>query len=224
VKKRIRTQVALVFSAIAAIVLFAFVFPHWKNEEMDELLDVLGIIIFLSGFLFRISARGYKEEESANGHRLVTGGPYQLMRNPMYYGTFLIGIGFIAVLLEWWALPVFLSAFFFIYIPQVDKEEALLMNRFGQEYVNYCAQTPKYFPRSGHLLRLKRYLPLKLSWLKRELPSTLSLTAILICVEIWEDSGLFGPDELAKEAREIVFTIVLFVSVILILFREKRKP
>lgn len=93
-KKRIKIQGFLIFLAtLATISLSKFVFPHWKKEPWDEFLDVVGIGLVLFGFLFRITARGYKQEKSYNGKLLVKDGPYAMVRNPMYFGTFMIGTG-----------------------------------------------------------------------------------------------------------------------------------
>jgi len=213
----------IAFAMITIVLLHRFLPPHWKKEGPDEFLDVLGIGIILAGFVFRISARGYKEEKSLSGKKLVTDGPYTLMRNPMYFGTLMIGIGFITVLVEWWALLVFLCVFFLIYIPQVKKEEAVLVERFGQDYKDYCKETPQYFPKIHYLLSLRKYLPLKLSWLKKELSSLAAIITCLMVMEIWEDVTLFGSQELFREALELILTTAAFAFIIVLLFRTKEK-
>jgi protein-S-isoprenylcysteine O-methyltransferase Ste14 len=223
-KKRIRIQgMLIVFAMITIVLLHRFLPPHWKKERPDEFLDVLGIGIILAGFVFRISARGYKEEKSLSGKKLITDGPYTLMRNPMYFGSLMIGTGFITVLVEWWGLLVFLCIFLLIYIPQVKKEEAVLVERFGQKYKDYCKETPRYFPKVQYLLSLRKYLPLKLSWLKKELPSLAAAITCLIVIEIWEDVTLFGSQELFREALELILTTAAFAFIIVLLFRTKEK-
>jgi len=212
----------LIFFAIVAVfVLYAFVFPRWRNEKLDEILDFLGIGIILFGFLLRISARGYKEDNSLSSNKLVTGGPYALMRNPMYFGTLLIGTGFVITLVEWWALLLFLFIFFWIYIPEVNKEEAVLEHNFGQEYIDYCKITPRYLPRLDYLLSIRKYLPLKLTWIKKELFSLIGTLVCVVIIEVWQDVILFGGDELVKETQELILTIILFIFIILLCFKKK---
>lgn len=185
-KRRIRIQGMLILlAALAAILLCEAAFPRWRSRRLDVFLDIAGLWLVLLGFLFRISARGYKEEGSLGGGRLVRGGPYAVIRNPMYFGTFMIGTGFVVTLLEWWAWFIFIGVFLLIYIPQVKKEEAVLRGRFGAEYASYCGSVPKYFPRPGCLLSLKKHLPLKLAWIKKEAPSFIVTLAVLIIVELW---------------------------------------
>jgi len=82
-------------------------------------------------------------------HRLVTWGPYQRIRHPMYSsyvglfaGAFLIseniligvsGLGIIAVLMTL----------------RLEREEENLIDRFGDRYRGYMASTGKFLPRSN---------------------------------------------------------------------------
>lgn len=221
-KRRIRIQGMLIaLTMITVFLLYKILFPHWKNEKLDEFLDALGIFFVLIGFLFRISARGHKEENSSRGKALVTDGPYAIMRNPMYFGTLMIGTGFITVLVEWWALLVFLSVFFLIYRPQVKNEEAALTARFGQTYLDYCKETPRYFPKLKRFVFPQKYLFLRPSWLKKELPSLLAAATCMVAIETWEDIMLFGKQELFKELLELCFTIAVLVLAIGLLYRVK---
>lgn len=213
----------IALAIVAVFFLYKFIFPRWKNEKSEELLDILGICFILTGFIFRISARGYKEKESRNGKALVTDGPYALMRNPMYFGTLLIGTGFIAVLVEWWALLIFLSIFFLIYVPQVRKEEAVLAQRFGQDYKDYCKKTPRYFPKIHYLLGLRKYIWLEFSWIKKEWSSLVATIICIMILEIWSDVRLFGRQELFKEALELTLTIGVFALIITLIFGTKKK-
>lgn len=220
-KKRIKIQGILIFlSILAAISLSKLIFPHWKQEPLDEVLDIFGIGLVLFGFLFRIAARGYKKEKSFDGKALVKDGPYALVRNPMYFGTFMIGIGIILILFKLWIFLLFLVIFLFIYIPQINKEEAILLKRFGQEYNNYCKITPKYFPSVYHLLNIRRYVSLKLVWIKKELFSLLIVLSVTIVIEVWQDVRLFGYKEFLEELFEL-FVIIVSFMIISIFFREK---
>ncbi|MDO8602371.1 MAG: isoprenylcysteine carboxylmethyltransferase family protein, partial [Candidatus Omnitrophota bacterium] len=141
-KIRIKIQGALMFLGLGAIILFSnFVSPHWKQEISDDASDAIGMGLIFFGFLFRIAARGHKEEKSSNGNALVKDGPYAIIRNPMYLGTFLIGMGVVMMLLNLWFLLLFAVIFLLIYIPQMKKEETVLLKKFGREYEEYCGFT-----------------------------------------------------------------------------------
>lgn len=222
-KRRIKIQGLLIFFAVTAAILFSkFLFPNWKKEALDEFLDALGISLILFGFLFRISARGYKAEMSANGSTLVRGGLYCLMRNPMYFGIVLIGLGVVLVLFQWWAFLLFIILFLALYLPQINREEDDLTRRFGEEYKDYFNKTPKYFPNIFTLFKidLRDYLFLKWSWAKKELLPLIVLIASVISIETWEDVRLFGYAELVKELLELSVIIICF-ALVFILFYEK---
>jgi protein-S-isoprenylcysteine O-methyltransferase Ste14 len=222
-KKRIKIQGFLVFLILTfTILLSKFLFPHWKEETLDEFLDALGIGIVLFGFLFRIAARGHKAEISPDGRHLITDGLYALMRNPMYFGTLLIGIGVILVLFKWWVLPLFLVIFSAIYFPQINREEHRLSRYFGQEYQNYCRIVPKYFPPIVSLFKtdFRDYLFFEWQWVKKDLPSLILVTGLIIGIEIWEDIRVFGHEELIKELLELCLIIILFMASF-IFFKKK---
>ena len=220
-KPRIRIQGLSIFISIIIIIfLHTALFPRWKGMLWNELFNFLGILLVLFGFLFRVSARGHKEEKSSQGRSLVKDGPYALIRNPMYFGTLLIGVGAVAILFQFWAIFLFLTVFLLIYIPQVRKEEDLLAAMFKDEYLKYSKAVPGYFPRIRSLLNSRKYLDLKLSWVKKELSSFIFTLVIIFAIEIWEDV-LMGPDELIKKPLELAFVILLLV-IFWILFREQK--
>jgi protein-S-isoprenylcysteine O-methyltransferase Ste14 len=215
-KKRIKNQGITIFLAVLITLLFSkSLFPHQREGFLDIFLDALGIIIILFGFLLRIVSRGYKEEKSANGTILVKDGPYALVRNPMYLGTLMIGTGMILVLFELWIFILFIIVFMRIYIPQIKEEEALLSKRFGDEYYNYYRLTPRSFPKSFFFLNMHKYLPLKLSWVRKEIPSLLAVCFAVVLFESWEEFTSLGSGEFLKELWEIFFIVIVFLGLII---------
>jgi len=76
---------------------------------------------------------------------LITNGIYKLIRNPTYTGLFLLCAG------VWIINPTILCAFwiytFFIMIEfQVRCEEEYLIAQYGNQYLEYCKRTKRYFP------------------------------------------------------------------------------
>lgn len=79
------------------------------------------------------------------GHRLVTDGIYQRLRNPSYLGLVINAVG--------WALAfrslvgLLLAALTLIpLIARIHSEEALLHGQFGAEYDAYCARSWRLLP------------------------------------------------------------------------------
>ncbi len=78
---------------------------------------------------------------------LVSQGPYRHSRNPMITGAFFVLIGeallFQSGLIAGWFLLFLLANL--IYIPFV--EEVQLEKRFGESYLDYVSQVPRWIPR-----------------------------------------------------------------------------
>ncbi|MBI3008236.1 MAG: isoprenylcysteine carboxylmethyltransferase family protein [Candidatus Omnitrophica bacterium] len=223
-KKRVRFQNFLIFLAMtASLLLSKFLFQNWKREALDEFFDALGVTILLFGFLFRISARGLKAKKSCNGKKLITDGLYSLIRNPMYFGTLLIGLGVILVIFKWWVFLLFFSIFLLIYIPQINKEEKELSKYFGDEYRLYCEKVPGYFPNILALFRIdvRDYLFLEWPGVKKEIPSLIGVIIAVSAIEIWEDVRAFGNSEYVKELLEL--NLIVFFAIIFILGYRKVK-
>lgn len=222
-KQRIRIQGISIFLALLAVVFLSkFLFPQWKKEGVDEVLDILGIGIVLVGFLIRIAARGHKAEVSWNGRSLMSDGLYGLVRHPMYFGTLLIGLGIVFVLFEWWVFLIFLFIFLVIYAPQVRKEENALAKLFGGEYKFYCRKTPKYFPNINFFKANPRdCLFFKWAWLKKELPSLIVVSIIIIALETWQDIRFFGHAEFLKEALKFLLVVVFFIGICSVFYKKE---
>ena len=226
-KKRIGLQGCLIFLAVIVTVFFSkYLFPAWKKERIDEILDLIGIFVLMFGFLLRIAARGYKVEWSGEGKNLIKGGPYSLIRNPMYFGTLLIGLGITMVIFQWWVFLLYLSVYLAIYLPQIKKEEKFLLDRFGQEYQDYCKATPRFFPRVTSLFRgnLRKCIFFKWSWIGRELVSFSIVAVLVVFAESWKDSRLFGSIEFLKELAESITAVVAYAVFTVLLFHGKENP
>jgi protein-S-isoprenylcysteine O-methyltransferase Ste14 len=101
-----------------------------------------GLIALWAAVLFRwheTTAHPY-----ADASRLVTGGPYRYIRNPMYLGLLLllIAIGFWLQSLS----ALLLSPLFVFVINRCNilPEEQRLMRRFGENYRHYHARTRRW--------------------------------------------------------------------------------
>jgi protein-S-isoprenylcysteine O-methyltransferase Ste14 len=79
--------------------------------------------------------------------RLITEGPFSIVRNPLYLFSF-IGITGIGLQAGMVTLPLLLVIGFMLYYPKVvAREEAFLLHKFGDDYRKYMQQTPRWLPR-----------------------------------------------------------------------------
>lgn len=79
------------------------------------------------------------------GHRLITTGPFALVRHPMYLAVIAAGIGGL-LLYRTWAMLAFAAAMFGL-IVRAHREEAALAAEFGATWEAYCRRVPAWLPR-----------------------------------------------------------------------------
>ncbi len=127
------------------VALLAPAHPTATNWIAGAVLIALGEWIRLAG----VAAAGtVTRRRSRDVQRLVTYGIFQLVRNPLYVGNFLIWMGFVVISGVMWFLPVAILLFAVEYTLIVAYEEGVLESIFGQEYLDYKKSTPRWFPRS----------------------------------------------------------------------------
>ena len=79
-------------------------------------------------------------------HELVSGGPYALIRHPMYTSFMLMGLGQAFLLSNWIVGLAGLIGFALLFFLRVDKEERMMLEIFGSQYLTYIARTKRIIP------------------------------------------------------------------------------
>ncbi len=69
--------------------------------------------------------------------RLVTWGPYRMMRNPMYVGLILAYLGEAALMRQLWPVAVLPLTIAYVHWMVIPLEEAKLQEVFGEQYAQY---------------------------------------------------------------------------------------
>ncbi len=78
---------------------------------------------------------------------LNTTGMYSLVRNPLYVGNFVAGLGVSLYLHTWWVAAAYTVFYWGYYERIVFAEEEFLREKFGADYLAYAEKTPAFFPR-----------------------------------------------------------------------------
>lgn len=103
------------------------------------------------GLLIRLWAASCAGNHTHNAEisapALVTTGPYAYVRNPIYFGSMVLGIGMVGLIGDPWLLLPCVGAFSTLYVVIVPAEERFLRQRFGEQYVSYCVAVPRFVPR-----------------------------------------------------------------------------
>lgn len=79
-------------------------------------------------------------------HRLVTHGPYRLVRHPLYTALFLGYLGTLLAL-QSWTLTAWFPVFIFSYVLFAKEEENIMEHGFGETYRAYRERTGMFLPR-----------------------------------------------------------------------------
>ena len=103
----------------------------------------LGVLLIVPGIV--LAARGSRQFARAGtniiplteSNTLVRDGVFRLSRNPMYLGMLAALVGVALLANTAWAWPVVGAFFLVIRQGFVLKEEALLLETFGDDYLNY---------------------------------------------------------------------------------------
>jgi hypothetical protein len=103
----------------------------------------LGATLAVLGEAVRVWASGHIEKTQV----LATGGPYAHTRNPLYFGSLLMGLGLALGSASPWVVGA-VAFYFALFYPAVIREEAgFLRQKFGAEYEIWSAAVPLFLPR-----------------------------------------------------------------------------
>ncbi|MEN3327875.1 MAG: hypothetical protein V7638_2682 [Acidobacteriota bacterium] len=104
---------------------------------------VAGACVSLLGLVVRAWAAGHIRKNA----QLATSGPYAFTRNPLYFGSFLLGLGFTIASGQLVLALLFAALFVGIYFPVMRVEASTLAELFGNDYEVYKRSVPLFFPR-----------------------------------------------------------------------------
>ena len=102
-----------------------------------------GALITLLGLVLR----GWSAGTIRKAETLTTTGPYAYTRNPLYLGSFLIGVGLSIAGDNFMWLALFLTYFIATHAVAISRERAELTKLFDQRYLEYQDQVPVFLPR-----------------------------------------------------------------------------
>jgi protein-S-isoprenylcysteine O-methyltransferase Ste14 len=126
-----------VFLVYAFVILF-FLFSNPTKASV-----LFGIIFCLIGEVIRTLAVLVTEKKST----LTTSGPYGYVRNPLYLGSFLIGLGVCIMGNVFMFTIIFIPVFLIIYFGIIKTEEGELQKVFKEKFNEYALNVPGFLPR-----------------------------------------------------------------------------
>jgi protein-S-isoprenylcysteine O-methyltransferase Ste14 len=150
------------FPAIFVVLVLTASRTSWTSERVDDALDVAGVVLAVLGQALRALVIGlaYIKRGGLNkkvyASDLVTTGIFASCRNPLYVGNAMILAGLLLICNTPWAYLIAGGFFVFAYWCIVRTEETFLLNKFGDEYAEYCRNVNRWVPDLGRVFEAMR--------------------------------------------------------------------
>ncbi len=152
IREKLLLTSSLTGLGIVPFVYTATGFPRFADYPFQPALAWLGTLIFLGAlWLFyathKMLGRNWSDSlEVRESHTLVTGGPYRLVRHPMYSAFFLWALAQALLLPNWVAGFSGMVGFGILFFGRVAHEERLMLETFGEPYRRYIGRTARVIP------------------------------------------------------------------------------
>jgi len=168
IARRIRVPLGFAFAA----------FYLWRAKPTWTSL-LIGTVIGALGIFVRAAASGHVEKNRV----LTMTGPYAYVRNPLYLGSIIIGIGFTIAARDLWIVITIVLLFLVIYLPVIRSEEAFLRGQFP-EYEEYVRRVPSLLPHTLLFRQITEGFSRRLYFSHREYNSLLGAAAVLAALVV----------------------------------------
>ncbi|MFT0858506.1 protein-S-isoprenylcysteine O-methyltransferase [Ancylobacter sp. G4_0304] len=125
---------------------------NFANYPYSIVQFALGTAVFIfSLWLFRRTHKDLGKNwsvtlEIKDSHKLITGGVYRHVRHPMYSAFFLWALAQLILIPNWIAGPAGFIGFGILFAFRVGREEAMMLDTFGDEYRDYMKRTARVVP------------------------------------------------------------------------------
>tara|TARA_B100000683_G_scaffold86912_1_gene85747 strand:- start:827 stop:1420 length:594 start_codon:yes stop_codon:yes gene_type:complete len=136
--------------SIISLALLSYFFIEFRaftlelSIEQSLQFSVIGFILLIFGCFGRIWASLYIEGNKTKN--LITNGPFMMVRNPLYFFSLMILIGFCFALKSLF-LPIGLILIFIVFhVPTIANEERKLRDIHGELFDDYVRSTPRLIP------------------------------------------------------------------------------
>jgi protein-S-isoprenylcysteine O-methyltransferase Ste14 len=194
--------------------------PRWflGSPRADAILDVVGILVALSGQVLRALVIGLAyiqrggKDRRIHADALVTEGLFRHSRNPLYVGNALVYLGLFLILNSTLGYGVGVPFFLFAYWCITLAEENFLLGRFGAAYADYCRSVPRYLPRLAGVGETMRSM--EFDWrrlIRKEYGSTFSWMTTALGLLYWESFRNRG----AEASRPVLVGVLAVWGVLL---------
>jgi protein-S-isoprenylcysteine O-methyltransferase Ste14 len=139
-----RIAMAVATAGYVALLLIPALDVRWQGARVPAPVSLLGDLVIAAGLfivflVFRENTFAASTIEVGEGQRVISTGPYALVRHPMYAGGLLYMAATPLTLGSWWGLVPFIVIVGVIVWRLIDEERLLTERLPG--YAAYCART-----------------------------------------------------------------------------------
>lgn len=146
----------LVFSIITLIILIISLFQVGTLEytQENQIIRVIGLVFYIVFSWVQIWATkvlgdNYSQDVAIKkDHKLITSGPFKIVRHPQYLSQFLMDLGGAAATLSFVLAPIALLQIPFLFM-RASLEDKLLEKHFGESFKDFKKKTGQIFPFIG---------------------------------------------------------------------------
>lgn len=116
--------------------------------------------------------------------KITVTGVYSYTRNPLYIGSFFIGIGACIMGRDMIFTVLFLVVYLLVYSKVIQREERYLAICYGEDYKHYLQEIPRIFPRRFNLQRALSEMKLSMALRNGEHLTVLGIIAVWIIIVV----------------------------------------
>lgn len=203
--------------------------PLASREHLENLRYAAGILIAIIGHIIRALTIGFAyiirggKNKKVYARTLVKNGIFAHCRNPLYLGNILIVIGFGIIINSTLFYFIGIPTFIFIYVAIIKAEEIFLVNKFGEEFTEYCRNVNRFMP---NLSGIKKNLKgMKFNWSTLIVKEYGTIYMGITCMILLIMRDLYVQDgyEMNKTAIWVLSAVFIFVTFLYAVARYLKK-
>lgn len=135
-----KVVITLLFMDLLALPILAGVDRRFGWSQMPPLVSWIGDALLVLSFImfyfvFKENSYGASNIRVEQDQKVISTGPYALVRHPMYDGALVMGVGMMLALGSWWTLVLLIIMMPVLVIRILDEEKVLTKDLTG--YIEY---------------------------------------------------------------------------------------
>lgn len=145
----VRSMHGLALEGLSFLIAFAFWQGPQASADWRHAVSIaagLLSVVVLGGALRQLGLQWRIKAVVTDDHQLVTGGPYALVRHPVFLSLFCLLIATVSLGTSTWAAAGAIVVCIYGTEIRIRAEDGLLARRFGQKYLDYQSRVAAILP------------------------------------------------------------------------------